>query len=810
MLLDFLFGKSSDQRKSTDEIDEILSYVKSIVVREDLIAEVLEKYKQAHAFDAEQKVIACIRTYLALEEFIISNKPMVVQREYTRESLRQEISQKFKLEQLPERFRLLFLSQTEQELMLFELYTQTLASYIASQTGIIRLEEILAPLTVEHGFNGVKVGSNAIDFSTLHANIANLEQNSLVVFFQKLNAALFSEVRSSFGINTAINITQKNYETVAESYNYELISEYLKVLPRDVLTKERVAYMTREDLAKQAADAAEERLRRELAEKSARELQATVDELKRSKETVLNLLTESHKLEEALRAERDRIRTIVSSMNEGLFVVNTDYTIVLINRSTSALLQVPEENLIGKNILDVFPIYKNGNLLDKEINPISIVLRTMQPLVQDIENNLVYRSQEGNSFPIMLSISPLLETLTSTNLGAVIIFRDITDTLKYEQTLRDEKKIIEQKVLEQTKELSAEKDELKKNEAKLLASITSLPLGFILTDMDENVVAINKAAKSILKKPDEATTLAKIDEMLEQKFDLIKKVNDSKNDKVPHTFKDIRLEERFFQIITTPIFLSDTESDYIGAVILLEDATEAKLIDQTKDDFFAIASHELRTPLTAIRGYVSLIQSYYKTKITDPEIFTMINYIDQSSIRLIEIVNEFLNVSRLDQGRIVLKKETFNQVDLVQEVINEVGNLAGDKGLFLKVEKSDGGNYSVTGDKERTKQVITNLVGNAVKFTKVGGITVILENKDNFVWVKVKDTGTGISKESQGRLFKKFQQATDNVLTRDVSNGTGLGLYISKKLIENMGGTIHLEYSQQDVGSCFAFALPSA
>jgi signal transduction histidine kinase len=117
---------------------------------------------------------------------------------------------------------------------------------------------------------------------------------------------------------------------------------------------------------------------------------------------------------------------------------------------------------------------------------------------------------------------------------------------------------------------------------------------------------------------------------------------------------------------------------------------------------------------------------------------------------------------------------------------------------------------SVYGDKNRTKQVIYNLVGNALKFTDKGSITMEIKQDGPLLKVLISDTGPGISAGAQQLLFHKFQQAGDSLITRDTAHGTGLGLYISKLIVENMGGSIQLESSVPGTGSVFSFSLPSA
>jgi len=231
-------------------------------------------------------------------------------------------------------------------------------------------------------------------------------------------------------------------------------------------------------------------------------------------------------------------------------------------------------------------------------------------------------------------------------------------------------------------------------------------------------------------------------------------------------------------------------------------------LDRAKDEFFSIASHELRTPLTAIQGNTSMIMDYYGEEIGNLNMREMLSDIHESTRRLIKLVNEFLDMSRLEQGKI---KFDFNNVDivkLIRDLIKEHQSLAESKHLELTYEGPD--NLEVYCDSDRTLQVAINLVGNSMKHTENGGITVKLERDGRFAKISVIDTGPGISKENQAYLFQKFRQTNSNIYTREVSQGTGLGLYISRLMIEGMSGSVWLENSEVGKGSTFVFKVPLA
>ncbi len=241
----------------------------------------------------------------------------------------------------------------------------------------------------------------------------------------------------------------------------------------------------------------------------------------------------------------------------------------------------------------------------------------------------------------------------------------------------------------------------------------------------------------------------------------------------------------------------------------MDDITESMHLERSKDEFISIASHELRTPLTAIRGNASMLVSMYGEKLPNGDIKEMIDDIKDSSVRLIGIVNQFLSTSRLEQKRTVFNLVQVDMKEALLACSKELKELAHQKNITIncKLPKKL---PLVLADEARTSEIIINVVGNAIKYTNKGSITITARTKDGFLEVDVADTGIGIEDKNKELLFHKFQQTTSDILTRDDSRSTGLGLYITKLLTEQMGGRIYLKSSELGKGSVFTFSLPLA
>ena len=145
---------------------------------------------------------------------------------------------------------------------------------------------------------------------------------------------------------------------------------------------------------------------------------------------------------------------------------------------------------------------------------------------------------------------------------------------------------------------------------------------------------------------------------------------------------------------------------------------------------------------------------------------------------------------------------------MIDEVVKELGNLAEEKKISLMFQRPQESPTNVMGDRDRSKEVLLNLCNNSIKYTDKGSVVISIDKQSALVKILISDTGKGIPEENKSLLFRKFQQASNNILTRDNTRSTGLGLYISKLLAEGMGGSITLEKSTIDVGSVFAFNLP--
>ena len=232
---------------------------------------------------------------------------------------------------------------------------------------------------------------------------------------------------------------------------------------------------------------------------------------------------------------------------------------------------------------------------------------------------------------------------------------------------------------------------------------------------------------------------------------------------------------------------------------------ELEKLDKAKSEFVSIASHQLRTPLTAIKGYISMMQEKIYGN-PPPKMKKPLENIQASNERLIRLVNDLLNISRIEAGRIKLEKEKVQIEDMISSVIEELKGVSEEKDIYLKFEKPQKALPKALIDRNKMRQVIMNLIDNAIRYTNKGGIAAGIKNSKSKIQIIIKDTGEGMTKEEVNHLFESFSRGKAG--TRLWTEGAGLGLYVAKKFVDMHNGKIWAESPGKDKGSTFYIELP--
>ncbi|MED3625248.1 PAS domain-containing hybrid sensor histidine kinase/response regulator [Neobacillus thermocopriae] len=269
----------------------------------------------------------------------------------------------------------------------------------------------------------------------------------------------------------------------------------------------------------------------------------------------------------------------------------------------------------------------------------------------------------------------------------------------------------------------------------------------------------------------------------------------------------------YFYVTLSPVFLEGRVVEVIGSGI---DITKRKLIERemiqakeeavkaslAKSEFLSNMSHELRTPLNAILGFSQLLEG--QESLTEQQRF-FVKEILKGGRHLLELINEILDLSRIEAGQLKISSQIVNIRTMMEECINLVAPVAVTKGIYITNERTMAGNQNVYVDPTRLKQVLLNLLENAIKYNKENGdIFITYECKENFLYVHIQDTGMGIPPEAQEKIFTPFFR-----LEHSQIEGTGMGLSLVKQLIQLMGGQVGVN-SHLGMGSDFWISLPLA
>jgi PAS domain S-box-containing protein len=265
---------------------------------------------------------------------------------------------------------------------------------------------------------------------------------------------------------------------------------------------------------------------------------------------------------------------------------------------------------------------------------------------------------------------------------------------------------------------------------------------------------------------------------------------------------DLRRMGRIIHWVGRPT--TDAAGGTIGFTLTLRDVTQERQVAQMKTDFVSFVTHQLRTPLSGIRWMLELAQ---EASGVPEEPLSYVQDARQAAERLIGLVNDLLDVSRLESGKLKLEPQPVNLGELTGSVLDDLGTLVREKGHRVAVEGA-GAVPAVTADPQLLRQVILNLTSNAIKYTPPGGeVTIRMEVENGAVRWAIEDSGIGIPQGSRARLFEKFYRA-DNALTVE-TEGTGLGLYLVRLILEKFSGQVWCE-SEEGKGSTFVFTLPGA
>lgn len=376
---------------------------------------------------------------------------------------------------------------------------------------------------------------------------------------------------------------------------------------------------------------------------------------------------------------------------------------------------------------------------------------------------------------------------------AIVLRLFATEALRYKER-KNELEIL-------NKHLSLEKEEV----TNLFDSISDI---IISTDAKGRVVLLNEKAVSVLsldKKKMIGKRIENYVNIVDKKgpFDFSEAISKQKDKPIFRNDLKLITKSDTKVLFTTITPLYEESGAFQGSIIFMHDATKEEELEKKKEEFTAIASHELRTPLAVIEGYLHFLLTNNDLKY-DIETKKYLNIIHESALELIKLSKDILLTTKSEAGTLELTIEKTDLLKLLKEVMKEYSSKINDKDLKITINTKEKA-LEIKTDIAKLKEILINLLDNAIKFTEKGSITVSLLRTGGEVFLSIKDTGIGIAPEAQKLIFQKFYRAED-WQTR-ATGGSGLGLYICKTLAERLGGQINFQ-SKKGEGSVFVLSLP--
>jgi PAS domain S-box-containing protein len=467
----------------------------------------------------------------------------------------------------------------------------------------------------------------------------------------------------------------------------------------------------------------------------------------------------------AQRASDAQVRAVMDYVGEGIITFGEDGVIRTANPAAERAFAFP------------------GGLTGRPIDEILVELpwsevRAVLPEIIGLRRLVTARRGDGSEFPLELVVSAARVDSERLLIG---IGQDVTERLRAQAALRE-------------------------SEQRFRAVFDHAPIAMIVVDLDRTILDANAAMGELLGMParelrgrsgadlvDPSTELEPLAELLGGDTDRYRREQELR-----------RTDGTTVWVSAAVSVMRDAEGNPLHAVGMLEDITQRKQVERIKDEFVSVVGHELRTPLTSIRGSLGLLDGGLAGEIDD-EAGEMVKLALDNTNRLVRLVEDTLDFERLSAGVEELAARPVPARELVDAAVKVVERLCAEAGLELRTEVED---LEVLADPDRIVQALTNLLGNAVKFSPRGGtITLAARRRGRDAAFSVRDEGRGIPAEKLDAIFERFRQVDSS--DRREKGGTGLGLAITREIVQRSRGRIWAE-SGDGEGATFVFTLPLA
>lgn len=501
-------------------------------------------------------------------------------------------------------------------------------------------------------------------------------------------------------------------------------------------------------------------------------------------------ITDRIEKQTALQESEKLLRAIIDTAPVAIVYMDPDFNIKIANKVFVRSLGDKSAMVVGKNLDDLLPLDQS-----------SILKYNLTASKSRSEVSFDHESidTDGNVHYYYIAARPH-QNATGDVKGYVMVLLEMTDLRLAEQETRFKNTILE-----------TQQD--------------SSPDGILIIDRDGKVISINRRFLEIFEIELSSAYLMSNEDIIaaardqfanqNQRLDIIALAR-ARSSGPTHSIVPLK-SGKILERYTNP--MTGEGGEYFGFAIFLRDITAAKMSEEelrrardtaeaaskAKTEFLANISHEIRTPMNAIMGFSQLLA----TKVNEVQLVSYVNSIINSSKTLLGLINDILDLSKIEAGKLDLEYESVNPHDLFLEVKNIFDFQIMDKGIDFKIEIAEDVPRSLMLDEVRLRQVLVNIVGNALKFTETGSVTLSLEKRDRDddkmdLLFSVADTGIGIPDDHKEVIFEAFRQRSGQSTRK--YGGTGLGLTICKRLVEMMGGEISVR-DNQPRGSIFEMEI---
>jgi len=502
----------------------------------------------------------------------------------------------------------------------------------------------------------------------------------------------------------------------------------------------------------------------------------------------LGRVAERERAEEELRNSKETMYAFADNLPELFTLKDSERRFLFVNKRFEKWTDMDRHNIVGRTVHDIYPAEQAAEFdaLDRQ------VMINQTALAREVEIHY----PDGNKRTVISTRFPVISSSgETTELGTINI--DITEIKRAEEALEEKSKLLRD-VLENVSQ------------------------GVVMFDPNKNLIAWNRHYQDVLQLPNELMVVGRPNRelavFLAERGSLgegdLERLTNERLDFIwsgEATRSELKIEnDRIYDISSQP-------TSEGGLVITYTDITEIKQaekeietqrdalekLNEKKDKFFSIISHDLRGPFNALLGYSSLLTSMAGTAKTE-QVVEFAAIVHESAERVFNLLENLLDWSRLQMGRIEFELGPVNLAELIETNLALFAPVAGAKEIQLVDQAKQP--LMVIADAAMTDTILRNLINNAIKFTESGGsITVRTEANSDWAEIQITDTGVGMSPDKIGKLFK-LDQKTSTAGTGGEA-GTGLGLHLCKELVEKQGGQIHIE-SIEEKGSTFRFTLP--